>query len=521
MAIALDNTEALPRNSPCPCGSGRRYKDCHGVADRQVEPKQPIRLSRYRPTGPDWDHLPEPMRDASGRKMESALQLQTAGREADAELLYRSVLNIAPNTHDALHMLGVINFRRGDLVEAEGLIKAAMALRQGYANINKNWNLVQDAINARQQRDIQIVCEGALPLLANEVLLRRKEETDEPSTHGKAPPEMMRSEVSETHVISDFADATGEGAWFARRVAALLDARAPKLWSIQSPVDCAPGSGRMHTISAIDRQVPVGGVQILVGIDCDLDGWIEQSAPDRLLVFGLAAPPGRYLEQLRYLATRGAPRVELVFRSRAEAGRFGCRGPILLPPLEPAPPHAAPTRSGTPFTLGTIGCEERTVHAGDDQELLEALAKGARLSILAPGRLRYALGGNPAIEFHSRHELALDSFLLRIDALLHRVPNRWEEGCGLALFGAMARGLPVLCSRDSLYAEYIEHERNGLLYSDESEIVAMVQRLGSDVGWARAIGAAARAQAAELFDRETLLADYNELVRPAPVARYQ
>src|SRR5205085_1422929 len=24
------NTTAIARNAPCPCGSGRRYKDCHG-----------------------------------------------------------------------------------------------------------------------------------------------------------------------------------------------------------------------------------------------------------------------------------------------------------------------------------------------------------------------------------------------------------------------------------------------------------------------------------------------------------
>jgi hypothetical protein len=458
------------------------------------------------------------MREACGQKMERAMQLQTAGREYDADLLYRNVLNIAPNTHDALHMLGVINFRRGDLAEAEGLIKAAMTLRQGYNSIIKNLKLVEAAINARQQHDIQLVCELALPLLADEVLLRGKRENHDSAAHVKPPTGMMNSGAFQTHLISDFGDAASECAWFARRVATLLSARQPKLWSIQKPIDCSPESGPMQTISAIDRQVPIGGVQILVGVDCDLDGWVEQSSPDRLLIFGLAASPARYLEQLRYLAASGAPPVELLFRSRAEARRFGCGGPILLPPIEFAQMDGGRLRSGPAFTLGTIGSEEGTVYAGDDGELLAALATGAcRVSILAPGRLRYALGGNRAIQFHSRRELSLDSFLMRIDALLHRVPKPWEEGCGLALFGAMARGLPVVCSGDSVYAEYIDHERNGLLYSHESEIAAMVHRLGIDPGWARAIGDAARIRAAELFDGEALLREYNALVERAPI----
>jgi hypothetical protein len=514
MAILLDTSDAVPRNSPCPCGSGRRYKECHGVTDRRAEPEQVVPRSRYRPNGPDWDHLAETVRDACGQKMEKAMQLQTAGREYDAELLYRSVLNIAPNTHDALHMLGVINFRRADLVEAEGLIKSAMTLRQGYNSIIKNLKLVEAAINARQQHDIQLVCELALPLLADEVLLRTKRANHDSVTHVKPP----NSGEFQAHLISDFGDAASENAWFARRVATLLSARKPKLWSIQKPIDCSPEPRPMHTISAIDRQVPVGGVQILVGVDCDLDGWVEQSSPDRLLIFGLAASPARYLEQLRYLAASGAPPVELLFRSKAEAGRFGCGGPILLPPIELAQMGGGRLRSGPSLTLGTIGCEERTVYAGDDGALLAVLATGAcRVSILAPGRLRYSLGGNRAIEFHSRHELSLDSFLMRIDALLHRVPKPWEEGCGLALFGAMARGIPVVCSGDSVYAEYIDHERNGLLYSHESEIAAMVHRLGIDPGWARAIGDAARNRAAELFDGEALLREYNALVEHAPI----
>lgn len=511
----------VSRSSPCPCGSGRRYKECHGAL-RSPEAGPSAPRSSYRPTGPDWDHLSESKRNFCGQMMGNALRLQTTGKENEAEQLYRDVLNVAPHTHDALHMLGVINFMRRDLVEAERLISEAMALRVEYPAIRKNLLLVRDAINARQQRNIQIVCELALPLLDDEVLLRIGENRPAAS-HAVQPTHAATGSSEPTHVVSAFGDPVGEREWFAQRVATLLGAQIPMLWSIGKPVAFAPDSRRMHTISTVDRRLPVGGLQILVGIDCDLEDWIEQAAPQRLLVFGLAASPARYLEQLRYLAANGAPPIELVFRSRAEALRFGCVGPILAPPIELLPTQTSiqtPPRSHDGvFTLGTLVREDRTVRAGDDGKLLEALAGDTcRLSIFAPGQMRYVLGGNRAIEFHSRRELSLPGFLARIEAFLHRVPDPWDEGCGLALFGAMARGLPVICSRDSLYAEYIEHERNGLLYSEDAEVVPSVQRLARDPEWARVIGDGARARSAELFDPATLAAAYEALAKHAPVA---
>lgn len=514
----------VPRSSLCPCGSGRRYKECHGAVRDPVAPERPAPRSSYRPKGPDWDHLAEDKRDACGQLMEIALRLQNAGEESEAERLYRDVLRFAPATHDALHMLGAINLRRGELFEAEKLIRQALRLRQEYAAIKKNLTLVEEAIHARQQGDVRVVCELALPLLADEVLRRTGPEDGAPALReGPSPAAASRSSLA-THIISEFGDPEGETQWFALRVAALLSTQCPSLWSLRERLDSSPSSQPVRSISAMDRRLPVGGVQVLVGIDCDLEEWIEHAAPERLLVFGLAASSARYLQQLRRLVAGGAPPIELLFRSRADAARFGRAGPILVPPIElseqqpqvePRPPPA-----GDSFTLGTLARETRAVRTAADGKLLQALAGSAcRLSVLDPGELRYALGANAAIEFHSRRELLLQSFLARIDAFLHTAPDPWAEGCGRGLFGAMARGLPVLCPRASLYAEYIEHERNGLLYSDKAEAAAWVGRLAADAQWAGVIGEGARLRAAELFDPARLAAAYGAVVEAAPVAR--
>ena len=135
---------SVSRNDPCPCGSGRRFKDCHGslrdgtgVATSLAPPPAATttRTSRYRPAGNDWIDISDDGADRLGAMMELALKHQVGQRVRDAERLYRAVLEEAPRTHDALHMLGVVRLGLGDYADAERLLRAAMALRAPYPAI--------------------------------------------------------------------------------------------------------------------------------------------------------------------------------------------------------------------------------------------------------------------------------------------------------------------------------------------------------------------------------------------------
>jgi glycosyltransferase involved in cell wall biosynthesis len=95
-----------PRNAPCPCGSGKRYKHCHGVAP------------------PAAASAPAPV-DALMRR---ALEAQQARRYDEAERAYRDVLSVRPDEADALHMLGVLRHERGDDEEATALVMRALDL---------------------------------------------------------------------------------------------------------------------------------------------------------------------------------------------------------------------------------------------------------------------------------------------------------------------------------------------------------------------------------------------------------
>src|SRR5258706_1037761 len=118
------------RNSPCPCGSGKRYKDCHGA----------LRAP---------DEMPGlPMPPGTGdrqRRMFAALEAQQAARVDDAAALYQSVLEEEPDNFDALHMLGVIRYGLGELSQAEALVRRAITVNPRVAAAHTNLRLILTA----------------------------------------------------------------------------------------------------------------------------------------------------------------------------------------------------------------------------------------------------------------------------------------------------------------------------------------------------------------------------------------
>jgi hypothetical protein len=129
------------RNQPCPCGSGRRYKDCHGKLSGAAA---------------DDPKLQQP--DEVRRLMGEALAHQQARRLDAAEGAYRAALALQPDEPDALHMLGVIRYERKDLTEARDLIVRALDLtgwriptiRQNLGLVLAERNAVSEAAQLRE-----------------------------------------------------------------------------------------------------------------------------------------------------------------------------------------------------------------------------------------------------------------------------------------------------------------------------------------------------------------------------------
>jgi tetratricopeptide (TPR) repeat protein len=119
---AARQAPAAGRNDPCPCGSGKRFKHCHGV----IAPTQPAAAA------PAVDDI-----------VQGALAAHQRGDLAVAERDYRTALARAPEHPVALHFLGVIAYQHGRSSEALPLLERAVALRPDEPEFHNNLGLAQ------------------------------------------------------------------------------------------------------------------------------------------------------------------------------------------------------------------------------------------------------------------------------------------------------------------------------------------------------------------------------------------
>ncbi|MBS0328176.1 MAG: SEC-C domain-containing protein [Proteobacteria bacterium] len=164
----------IGRNDPCPCGSGRRYKHCHGSVGAAAMPF-PMEASPGR-GGAQRD----PRASAPGPRLLEAFAAHRAGMLARAEALYRQALDECPGDVEGLHMLGMLEFERGHCREALELVADASE-RAGWDDpvIRENLGLVLAKLlgpraNARQQTLVERYLERerarkAAPVAAGQV----------------------------------------------------------------------------------------------------------------------------------------------------------------------------------------------------------------------------------------------------------------------------------------------------------------------------------------------------------------
>jgi GT2 family glycosyltransferase len=129
--MADSSHEPMSRNAMCHCGSGRRYKECHGA------------LAAGTAQGGEL-----------GRMMQAAHACQQAGQHREALRLCTRALEIDPTNVDATNMVGVVHYQLGQYDQAIAWIERAIALRPDLPALRSNL-LMAEFVAKERRRDIE------------------------------------------------------------------------------------------------------------------------------------------------------------------------------------------------------------------------------------------------------------------------------------------------------------------------------------------------------------------------------
>ncbi|HET9337357.1 MAG TPA: DUF5672 family protein, partial [Casimicrobiaceae bacterium] len=121
---ANDRRPAVGRNDPCPCGSGKRYKLCHGA------------IAAGTSRGDDADVLAR-----------EGIAAHQAGRLDEAERAYAAALSVDPDHPYASHFLGVIEMQRRDWAGALPRLERAAEARPDEPDFHSNLGLAYAAVD--------------------------------------------------------------------------------------------------------------------------------------------------------------------------------------------------------------------------------------------------------------------------------------------------------------------------------------------------------------------------------------
>lgn len=137
------DSPAVGRNDPCPCGSGLRYKQCHGAL--AIPPVSET-------TSPN-------------SLVKRGIDAHQNNDLVTAERHYRAALAISPEHPAALHYLGVVLYQRNRLDEALPLLDRAVALAPQEPEFHNNRGLALAA--AQRDREAIAAHREALVLKPN------------------------------------------------------------------------------------------------------------------------------------------------------------------------------------------------------------------------------------------------------------------------------------------------------------------------------------------------------------------
>jgi tetratricopeptide (TPR) repeat protein len=123
----------IRRNEPCFCGSGKRYKNCHGALPQGALAQERAAASRPADAG-----APRAAQPGADEGFERAARLHEKGELDRARESYEAILRDVPGHMDALTALGVLHAQQKNLDAAERLLRQALRIDADAEVANSN-----------------------------------------------------------------------------------------------------------------------------------------------------------------------------------------------------------------------------------------------------------------------------------------------------------------------------------------------------------------------------------------------
>ena len=245
--VNADTAVAMGRNAACPCGSGLRYKQCHGRIDAAVG--RDARLDQAN--------------DGEDRALGLRLAVTGSNRRARAALA-RAIAH-DPNDVEALHAHALLAWDAGDIDTAHASIERAAALAPDDVQVAENVALIR---NARLEQDQTRSDYDKLCALVGEA-------------SGRALPGAL-APGTPVHIVSPFENAHAGTEMHAVEIAKILGpVTAVKLWATQPEVPPALAASGVIPIAVERGQFPRDGIVVIFGSWQLPPPWLTQARPSR------------------------------------------------------------------------------------------------------------------------------------------------------------------------------------------------------------------------------------------------
>lgn len=456
------------RLAPCPCGSGRRFKECCGAT-----------------------------------RSFSANELAVSRGVQHANVLFgRGEAFAARNRLDAIAVsdlcasedarcAGSIYLELGEFERAFDFLGHAARLAPENIETGRMLEYCASMLYARQRADSAYRTANEL---RNRILLGANKQA--------APHRQI-------HLIATFGKIGGSESHAVNLYRLLAPHTDVRLWS---PGEIDRNRYPDLPISVLDEaggSYPVAGTLVIVGHYFDFGDWLHKTAFQRILVRINLDLPEQLVERLTDIheSLRGA---QLDFTFPSELFRQATGLPGAIEHVSPDPERFCPpprAKRDRLFTLGRHSRDDVLKHHPNDPAFYRQLVRhGHRLRIQGGLSLRAALLDFPesaAIELFPVGSHAPRDFLASIDCFFYRKhPNFFETG-GNVIFEAMLMALPVVVFDDRIGAcEIIEHRRSGFLVNSEAEALRYIDELAASPELCERIGNAARQSVLDLVEKQ-------------------